>query len=177
MKKILASLTLALLFGLTVRAQDTNLPPQAATNQVVGFLDGVLNTLRTGTNFMFIADGIITTGDNGKYGGGGGIALAYNITKYAALLTRLDYLNKAFYQGSLSAQLQLPMFNDRLVTFAGGGVAIPFGGGADNPASVQGVAMVGAAFKVSGHFYLLMDAEWWSATKGQQYRVGAGWTF
>ena len=175
--KSLIAVTLLTLGGV-VTAQ-TNLPP-VATNNASGFLTDVVNWFSQGTNFIVVPYGIVTSGNNGKYGGGGGVALAYEVSQYFESGMRIEYLNKAFYQGSFTAQLQVPITLFKKVTvvpFILGGVAVPFGGGAANPGSVQGIAGTGLAVRLSTKWDLIGDIEKWSATPGQQYRLGVGYKF
>lgn len=165
-------------------AQTTNNPPPlppVATNGVSsGFLSDVVTFFSEGTNFIVVPYGIITSGNNGKYGAGGGVALAYEVSKYFESGMRIEYLNKQFYQGAFTAQLQVPLTLFKKVTvvpFILGGVAVPFGGGATDPGTVQGIAGAGMAVRLTSRWDLLGDIEKWSATPGQQYRVGIGYKF
>lgn len=181
MKKLSLAVFAACLLAMPVQAQDTNLPP-VATNGVasLSFWEDAINWVSQGSNFIVVPYGIVSTGNNGKYDAGGGVALAYSISQYAEMGMRVDYLNKAFYQGSFSGQLQVPINLFKKVTvvpFVLGGVAVPFGGGATDPASVQGIAGAGMAVRLSAHWDLIGDIEKWSATPGQQYRFGIGYKF
>jgi len=152
---------------------DTNLPPEVTTLQTVE------NFLSQGTNFYVVPFGTITSGNNGKYSAGGGVALAYEISKNFVTALRLDYLNKAFYQGSLNAQFQVPIHlgSFELDPFVLAGAATPFGGGANNPGTIQGIVGTGLALRFAStgawsHFLGLYDIEKWSATPGVQHRIG-----
>lgn len=166
--------------ALSLQAQ-TNSPPVDTNATPAGFLNDLGNFLSEGTNFILIPFGTLTTGNNGKYGGGGGVALAYHLSDYVVPALRVDYLNKAFYQGALTAQLQLPLHIGQsavVFPFVIGGVATPFGGGSDNPGTVQGIAGTGLALEFGApgstlsHFGLVYDMEKWSATPGLQHRIG-----
>lgn len=166
------------------KAQTTNEPPPlppVATNGIsTSFLSDTIKWFAEGTNFIVVPYGIVSSGNNGKYGGGGGVALAYEVSKYFDSGMRIEYLNKAFYQGSFTSQLQVPvtLFGKvTVVPFLLGGVAVPFGGGAADPGSVQGIAGTGLAIRLSAKWDLLADVEKWSSTPGQQYRFGVGFKF
>jgi hypothetical protein len=175
------TIALLLLLGtLSVEAQ-TNTPP-VATNGVVStsFLSDVLTFFKEGTNFIVVPYGIVTSGSNNKYDGGGGIALGYFVSQYFVPGMRVEYLNKAFYQASFTSQLEIPIVlagKFTVVPFAIGGAAVPFGGSANDPGSVQGIAGAGLAVRISSKWDLLADIEKWSATPGQQYRFGVGYKF
>ncbi len=180
--KIITSLllTCSLLVVCGTASSQTNLPPIATNGVTAGFLSDVVTWFSQGTNFIVVPYGIVTANNNGKYGGGGGLALAYEVSQYFNSGMRIEYLNKAFYQGSFTAQLQVPVTLFRKVTvvpFVLGGVAVPFGGGASNPGTVQGIAGTGLAVRLSAKWDLLGDIEKWSATPGQQYRFGIGYKF
>ena len=187
MKKLSTLIGATLLAVAVTNAQtDTNLPvvnvPPVATNGVTpGFLTDVLTFFSQGTNFIVVPYGIVTAGNNNKYGGGGGLALAYEVSQYFNSGMRIEYLNKAFYQGSFTTQLQVPikLFNKvTVVPFILGGVAVPFGGGTENNAgTVQGIAGTGLAIRLSSRWDILGDIEKWSATPGRQYRFGFGYKF
>lgn len=174
-----------LALGATLSAQTTtNTPPlpPVATNGVLttSFLSGTLQWLKDGTNFIVVPYGILTVDDHNKYGGGGGIALGYEVSQYFVSGMRLEYINKAFYQGSFTGQLQIPvtLFGKvTVVPFLLGGVSVPFGGGAQDPSSVQGVAGTGLAVRLSSKVDVLMDIEKRSATPGQQICFGIGYRF
>src|SRR5438045_4903869 len=108
MKKIV-TIGATLLLALAINAQtDTNVPPVAplATNGVsAGFFTDTINWLAEGSNFIVVPYGIITSGNNGKYGGGGGIALAYSVSQYFVSGLRMEYIDKSFYQASFNGQL------------------------------------------------------------------------
>lgn len=181
--KSLIPVTLLALCGIA-SAQTTNTPPPlppVATNGVsTSFLTDVVDFFANGTNFIVVPYGIVTSGSNNKYNGGGGVALAYAVSQYFESGMRIEYLDKAFYQGSFTGQLQVPvnLFGKvTVVPFLLGGVAVPFGGGAADPGSVQGIAGAGLAVRLSSKWDLLGDIEKWSATPGQQYRLGVGYKF
>jgi len=161
---------------------NITIPPDApAPVQEAG---SVLNFLSSaGTNLMVAGYGIYSTGSRSA---GGGIALAYKLTDFIAPAVRLDYLNRSFYQGSFSTQLQYPLtFGNKItvVPFALGGVATPFGGAGKDNETVQGIAGVGLAVRMDWlgsfgkHLDLIADWEKWSATSGNQYRFGVLYKF
>jgi len=181
LKKVTCGLLMVVALLSVAEAQtDTNALPPVATNSVsLGFFQDTLQWIAQGTNFIVVPYGIVTTGNN-KYDAGGGVALAYSISEYFVAGMRMEYLNKAFYQASFNSQLQIPitLFGKvTVVPFVLGGVAVPFGGSANDPGSVQGIAGAGMAVRLSKKVDLIWDLEKWSATPGQQYRFGIGYKF
>lgn len=168
----------------TASAQvDTNappLPPVATNGPTLGFFGDVAKWVEQGSNFIVVPYGIVSTGSNGKYEAGGGVALSYFISQYAVTGIRMDYLNKDFYQASFNGQLQIPITLFKKVTivpFVLGGVATPFGTGTGGINPVQGIVGAGAAIRLSSKWDLIADVEKWSAIAGQQYRFGVGFKF
>lgn len=182
---MIKSLITVALVALSISAfGQTNTAPAApvATNGIADttFWTDAMNWASQGSNFIVVPYGIVTTGNNGKYGAGGGVALAYAVSQYLESGMRMEYLNKAFYQASFSGQIQVPitLFNKvTIVPFVLGGVAVPFGGGASSPGTVQGIAGTGLAVRLSSKVDLIGDVEKWSATPGQQFRFGIGYKF
>jgi hypothetical protein len=180
-------LILTLLLALRAAAQDatpegggTNTVEEASAKASKSFLEKVGLDANAGTNFWLVGYATLTRGENAKLSTGGGVALAYEVSKNFVAAFRGDYLNQDFYQVSINAQLQLPVHIGpvELIPFAVAGVATPFGGGNSASSHVQGIAGAGAALRFGkpktliSHFLLLGDAEKWSATDGVQYRVG-----
>jgi hypothetical protein len=181
MKKLIVVIGLTATLSLSVLAQDAKTPPPISTNGVAdfSFWQDTINWIAEGTNFIVVPYGIVTSGDR-RYDAGGGVALAYAISDYVVTGMRFEYLNKAFYQASFSSQLQVPITLFRkftVVPFVLGGVAVPFGGGAQDPGSVQGIAGTGLAVRLTKKIDLIGDVEKWSATSGLQYRFGVGYKF
>jgi len=184
MKKVISSLVLSVIVLSSVEAQINTpppLPPVATNGVTTSFLSDVVDWFSQGSNFMVVPYGLVSKGDNGKYGGGGGIALAYEVSQYFVTGMRVEYLDSQFYQGSFTGQLQLPLHiikNHDIVPFVLGGVSVPFGGGTSgNAGTVQGVAGTGVAFMLSSKWFLVGDVEYWSAKSGPNYRGGVGFKF
>lgn len=180
MKTIKSLILVAAMALCGIASAQTNLPPVATNGVTTSFLTDVVDFFSQGTNFIAIPYGIVTTGNGSKYGGGGGIALAYEVSQYFDAGMRVEYLDKHFYQGSFTSQLQVPITLFKKVTivpFILGGVSVPFGGGAADPGSVQGIAGTGLAVRLSSKWDLIGDVEKLSATPGQQYRLGIGYKF
>jgi hypothetical protein len=180
MNKGLMSVITAVALALPLMAQ-TNVPPVTDTNlppavSVVGQLETFL--AGAGTNLMLVPYGIYSSGDKSA---GGGIALAYKLNDYVVPAFRIDYLHKEFYQGSVTAQFQLPIHTASWLTlfpFGIAGASVPFSGAGGDNGTVQGVAGLGLAVRINGtgwiaqHLDLIGDWEKWSAIKGDQYRFG-----
>jgi hypothetical protein len=176
-KKLLSCISLLALLALPALSQ-TNTPPitnPPVTVQVIGQLETFLSG--AGTNLFVVPYGIYSSGEKSA---GGGIALAYKLSDYVVPAFRIDYLNKEFYQGSITTQLQLPikfsLFN--LYPFGLAGASVPFSGAGGNNGTVQGVAGLGLAINFNGtgwiarHIDLVGDWEQWSSIRGDQYRFG-----
>lgn len=151
----------------------TNPPP------VVTLSGKVLGFLSQGSNFLIAPYGIYSTGTKSA---GGGVAVAYKVNDFVLPTIRLDYLDKNFYQGDFTTQLQYPITlsqsNLTVIPFVLGGVATPFGGAGSANTTVQGIAGLGMALRLDflGGFGkqcdLVADWEKWSASPGDQYRFG-----
>jgi hypothetical protein len=192
LKIVLTSLACAVALAvIPAKAQTStnNVPlPPVATNDISSFIGDLGIWLSQGTNWMVVPYAIITDKDSGL-GDGAGVSIAYRISDYVVSGMRVDWLKGAFYQGSFTSQLQLPLdlFNHKLtiVPFALGGVAVPFGGGSgDTSGSVQGIAGTGMALRLGflgawagQHLDLVGDIEKWSALPGRQYRFGIVYKF
>lgn len=119
MKRLLAIATIAALGILAAVAQEQQIQFVTATNPAPPAvaltnpppLVGVFGQLGqflagAGTNLIGVGYGIYSSGDKSA---GGGVALAYELNPYAVSAFRVDYLNKEFYQGTITMQLQLPI--------------------------------------------------------------------
>ena len=106
---------------------------------------------------------------------GGGLAGIFNLTDHAGTMIRVEELGGAFYMVSANLQLQLPFnaFNGaaRITPFGFVGGAMPFGSHADTSVmAITGAGMDIKFPKLSSHFSMAFDAEYWSDRPGVQWR-------
>lgn len=178
MKKIALALLAA--FAISASAQT----PTISTNSLgvptltLGKqIDTAIEALTTGTNWA-VAPFMTYVHDDtsGKELYGGGLAGVYNISDLTAGMVRLDYLDQDFYMVGASLQLSLPFYsfngNVKNTPFGFAGGAYKFGGDAVN-SSVIGI--VGAGYdikfpKLSEHWSMAFDVEYWSDRPGAQWR-------
>lgn len=177
MKKLIALLGL-IAFAASAQTNTNTVPPGQFTDW--------LNFIHEGTNFVTAVYGLVTT-DKNLHGGGGGVALGYRVSDLLVPVMRIDYLNRAFYQGSLNLELQAPITlatNWTVVPFGIAGGAVPFGGGTSGASlTAQGIVGAGLALRldflggIGKKMDVVLDWEKWSAIPGNQYRGGIAWKF
>lgn len=184
MKRFLLSLLAVGLLRLTGYSQtnaftgiglNTNTSPPTLT--LGAGIDEAIAALTTATNWAvapFLT--LVKDAEADKTLWGGGVAGVYNLSEHAASIVRLDYLDGNLYLLGADLQLSLPFD-----TFSGNMRNTPFGfvGGAWKFSSGQGdervIGVVGAGYdlkfpKLSKHWSVAFDAEYWSDRPGVQWR-------
>lgn len=173
MKKLIAVIGITISLVMPAKAQDTNLPSGWGPA-----VDGVLNLLSQGSNFIVAPYGIMWQSDKGnKFGGG--VALAYKMSDFVVPSIRLDYLDGKVFMPSANLTLQAPITLNKfvLVPFMFTGLATPLSGRQDENGTAVGIFGIGIAARVAAHWDILADYEKWTGYSGNQYRFGIAYKF
>jgi hypothetical protein len=154
---------------------NTNAPVPELT--LGASLDSVLSAITTATNWT-VAPFMTVVRDNESdrtlYGAG--VAGIFNLTSKAATMIRVEELEGDFYMVSANLQLQFPFDafqgNARITPFGFFGAALPWGGHVrDGLIGIAGAGWDVSFPKVSSHWSVAFDLEYWSDRPGVQWRI------
>lgn len=154
---------------------NTNTSPPTLT--FGASITAVFDALATATNWTVIGPYATYVRDQEKHRNlwGGGVGAVYNLSPYAGTMIRMDMVDDDFYMVSGNLVLQVPFdsFNGALrsTPFGFVGAAEPFGPNAKN--GLVGIVGAGWDFKfpkLSQHWSMAFDAEYWSDRPGVQWR-------
>lgn len=144
---------------------------------ISGPVTRIFDFLGTGSNWMVATYGIAST-DAKNFGGG--IALAYKISDFAAPVLRLDYYAGRVWMPSGSLQLQAPFVLSgkvKVTPFLFAGIATPLNSTADDNGDVEGIFGIGAAISLTKRVSLVGDIEKWTHFDAKQIRFGVLYKF
>ena len=161
----------------TVDGLPVTLPPPPTNAPVIsGPVTKIFDFIGTGSNWMTAVYGIASS-DGDMFGGG--IALAYKLSDFAAPVLRLDYYDGRVWMPSGSLQLQAPIIfggKVKFTPFVFGGIATPLGG-TDQDGDVVGIFGLGAALSLTKKVSLVGDVEKWTGFDAEQIRFGLLYKF
>jgi len=175
MKKELTIVLLLAASLFAAQAQPVVLNTNTSPPTLAGPGVDAFNTITTATNWI-VAPFFEYSPDAKEQQWGGGMAAIVNLNESRTLATmlRADYVEGDWWMPSASLQLQFPITvasNITITPFAFTGVALPLGG--KDKTTLQGV--FGSGFdikmnKLSKHWSMAFDVEYWSVANGIQYR-------
>lgn len=174
MHKFIPSIATAIILTCAAQGQplNTNTSPPTLTGPGIT----ALSTLATATNWL-VAPFLEYSSDAAadKYGGGLAAIVNLNEANTVATMLRVDYVGASWWMPSANLQLQLPIViasNVTVTPFGFGGVALPLGGSRekDQVAGIFGSGLDIKFNKLSRHWSMAFDVEYWSNMPGVQYR-------
>lgn len=111
---------------------------------------------------------------NDKYGGGLAAVINLNESQTLATMLRVDYVGASWWMPSANLQLQFPIHigsNVTVTPFGFGGASVPLGGKDQNTiAGIFGSGLDIKLNKLSKHWSIAADVEYWTNMPGPQYR-------
>lgn len=164
MKKLCLSLLAVVALATAGYSQvlNTNTTPPTLSGPLI---DALIDFSRA-TNWV-VAPYATYSGDGNAWGGG--LAAVYNLTPVVGTMLRVDWMENSFTMVSANLELSAPiMIADtvKVTPFGFTGIATPLGGDGPNNYTVQGIFGAGMDVKfpkLSSHWSMAFDAEYWTA--------------